>query len=173
MKLTDFGEVILSQEDIFNGLYSGKITDLSLINIEDQDLVEKFNTARKQNADPIPELKVFKQLVSNIQEFDRQNQNQWFMGEYYKEMDICSWLLERCKTETELERVQVELELFRQHNMIDVLKYLKYLVDTMRYHNVLWGVGRGSSVASYCLYLLGVHKINSIKYDLDIHEFLK
>jgi len=34
-------------------------------------------------------------------------------------------------------------------------------------------VGRGSSVASYCLYLLGVHKINSLKFDLDIKEFLK
>jgi DNA polymerase III alpha subunit len=38
---------------------------------------------------------------------------------------------------------------------------------------VLWGVGRGSSVASYCLYILGVHKVDSIKYELDIHEFLK
>ena len=50
---------------------------------------------------------------------------------------------------------------------------LKYLVDTMRENNVVWGVGRGSSVASYILYLLGVHKVDSIKYGLDIHEFLK
>ena len=57
--------------------------------------------------------------------------------------------------------------------MIDLLCYLKYLVDTMREHNIVWGVGRGSSVASYCLYLLGVHKIDSIKYELDIREFLK
>ena len=54
-----------------------------------------------------------------------------------------------------------------------LLCYLKYLVDTMREHNIVWGVGRGSSVASYCLYLLGVHKINSIKFELDIKEFLK
>jgi DNA polymerase III alpha subunit len=70
-------------------------------------------------------------------------------------------------------RVTEELTLFAQHNMIPLLKYLKYLVDTMRKNNIVWGVGRGSSVASYCLYLIGVHKIDSIKYSLDIKEFLK
>jgi DNA polymerase III alpha subunit len=53
------------------------------------------------------------------------------------------------------------------------LFYLKYLVDTLRENKILWGVGRGSSVASYVLYLIGVHKIDSLKYNLDIAEFLK
>jgi DNA polymerase III alpha subunit len=57
--------------------------------------------------------------------------------------------------------------------MFDLLFYLKYLVDTMRENKIVWGVGRGSSVASYVLYLIGVHKIDSIKYELDINEFLK
>jgi DNA polymerase III alpha subunit len=56
---------------------------------------------------------------------------------------------------------------------MDLLKYLKYLVDTMRENKIVWGVGRGSSVASYALYLIGVHKVDSIKYQLDINEFLK
>jgi DNA polymerase III alpha subunit len=73
----------------------------------------------------------------------------------------------------ELARVDQELLLFIQHGMFDVLFYLKYLVDTMRENNIVWGVGRGSSVASYVLYLIGVHKIDSIKYKLDINEFLK
>jgi DNA polymerase III alpha subunit len=58
-------------------------------------------------------------------------------------------------------------------NLFQLLQYLKYLVDTMRKHNIVWGVGRGSSVASYVLYLIGVHKINSMYYDLDIEEFLR
>jgi len=49
----------------------------------------------------------------------------------------------------------------------------KYFVDTMQANNVVWGVGRGSSVASYVLYLIGVHKIDSIKYNLDWQEFLR
>jgi DNA polymerase III alpha subunit len=48
-----------------------------------------------------------------------------------------------------------------------------YLVDVMRENSVVWGVGRGSSVASYVLYLIGVHKIDSVKYNLDFKEFFK
>ena len=95
------------------------------------------------------------------------------MPESYKSFDIDLYLLSLCNTEIETDRVLEEIKLFVQYDMIDLLCYLKYLVDTMRENNIVWGVGRGSSVASYCLYLLGVHKINSIKYDLDIREFLK
>ena len=95
------------------------------------------------------------------------------MDDVYKELDIETWLMGLCDTDTKTQRVQDELVLFRQHNMIDVLRYCKYLIDTMRYHDIVWGVGRGSSVASYVLYLIGIHKIDSIKYGLDIREFLK
>jgi DNA polymerase III alpha subunit len=87
-------------------------------------------------------------------------------------MDIEGFLVDQCPKQN-YDRLIDELVLFRQHNMIDLLRYLKYLVDTMRSKNILWGVGRGSSVASYCLYLLGIHKVDSVKYNLDIKEFLK
>lgn len=70
-------------------------------------------------------------------------------------------------------RVELELDLFRTRNLYPVLQCLIYIIDTMRKNNLVWGVGRGSSVASYVLYLIGVHKIDSIKYNLDIREFLK
>jgi DNA polymerase III alpha subunit len=54
-----------------------------------------------------------------------------------------------------------------------MLRLLFYLVDDFRERGVVWGVGRGSSVASYCLFLIGVHKIDAILYDLSIKEFLK
>jgi DNA polymerase III alpha subunit len=50
---------------------------------------------------------------------------------------------------------------------------MKYIVDTLRANNIVWGVGRGSSVASYVLHLIGVHKIDSIKYSIPIEEFFK
>ena len=43
----------------------------------------------------------------------------------------------------------------------------------MRKNNIVWGVGRGSSVASFVLFLIGVHKINSLYYDISIDEFLR
>ena len=91
----------------------------------------------------------------------------------YKDLDIAQWVLDQCTTEPELQRVGAELLLFQERELFPLLQYLKYFVDTMRSNNILWGLGRGSSVASYVLYLIGVHKINSIYYDLPIEEFLK
>jgi DNA polymerase III alpha subunit len=98
--------------------------------------------------------------------------NQWFIPREYRDMDIESWLVEQCPTEN-YERLVQEIQLFQRHNMIPVLKCMKYVVDTLRANNIVWGVGRGSSVASYILHLIGVHKIDSVKYNIPIEEFFK
>jgi DNA polymerase III alpha subunit len=92
--------------------------------------------------------------------------------EYFK-LDIAQWVLNQCTTDAELQRVADELMLFQERDLFNLLRWLKYFVDTMRANQVVWGVGRGSSVASYVLYLIGVHRINSMYYDLNITEFLK
>jgi DNA polymerase III alpha subunit len=97
----------------------------------------------------------------------------WFIPEEYKTMDILDWLYCRCTTPEIKQRVVEELRLFAKHDMISVLKTMKFVVDTLRKNNIVWGVGRGSSVSSYVLYLIGIHKIDSIKYDLPIEEFFK
>ena len=74
---------------------------------------------------------------------------------------------------TQLARVDLELDEFEQRNLSDLLRFLVYFVDTVRTNNIVYGVGRGSSIASYVLYLLKVHRIDSFKYNLDIKEFLK
>jgi DNA polymerase-3 subunit alpha len=63
--------------------------------------------------------------------------------------------------------------MYQERNLFELLKYLKYLVDVMLENNVIWGVGRGSSVASYVLYKIGVHRIDSLYYDLSPEEFLR
>jgi DNA polymerase III alpha subunit len=95
------------------------------------------------------------------------------MPDEYRHLDIAEHLLNLCTTQQELQRVGQELLLFQERDLFDLLRYLKYLVDVMRDHSVIWGVGRGSSVSSYVLYLLGVHRINSMYYDLDPEEFLR
>ncbi len=97
----------------------------------------------------------------------------WSIPEEYRSMDIIDWLYQLCPTPEARHRVEAELELFTKHDMIPVLKAMKFIVDTLRNNNVVWGVGRGSSVASYVLHLIGVHKIDSIKYNLPIEEFFK
>jgi DNA polymerase III alpha subunit len=101
------------------------------------------------------------------------DKSHWFVPYEYQTMDILDWLYQRCPTPEIRERVVEELRLFAKHDMIPVLKAMKYVVDTLRANNVVWGVGRGSSVASYVLHIIGVHKIDSIKYNIPITEFFK
>lgn len=96
----------------------------------------------------------------------------WLIPREYKNMDIEGFLVNQCPKENQ-ERLIKELQLYHKHDMLIVLKAMKYIVDTLRKNDIVWGVGRGSSVASYVLYLIGVHKIDSVKYDLPIEEFFK
>jgi len=98
--------------------------------------------------------------------------NKWFIpDDYYP--NLTEMLYGMCSTEIQRDRVSLELELYIKHGIYDVLHVMKYIVDTLRANNIVWGVGRGSSVASYVVFLIGVHKIDSIKYNLPIDEFFK
>jgi DNA polymerase III alpha subunit len=109
-----------------------------------------------------------------VEEFDTRAQATWWMPQEYKDLDIVSHILDLCGgDDAKLQRVGEELLLYVERDLIPLLQYLKYIVDTMRVNKVVWGVGRGSSVSSYVLYLLGVHRIDSMYYDLDIKDFLK
>ncbi len=98
--------------------------------------------------------------------------NNWYIPNEYKDLDIEKYLVSICPKEN-YDRLSLELDLYRKKDMLVLLKTMKYIVDTLRTNNIVWGVGRGSSVASYVLFLLGVHKVDSIKYNLPIEEFFK
>jgi DNA polymerase III alpha subunit len=106
--------------------------------------------------------------------FDGVCQSEWFMPDEYKALDVVAHLYSLCEGDDEhFHRVNEELAEFQRREMFDLLRYMIYLVDFMRENDIVWGVGRGSSVASYVLYLIGVHRIDSVKYDLDWREFLR
>jgi hypothetical protein len=123
--------------------------------------------------DTVPNLTVYKPSTLSVKEFDQTQQSTWYMPEQYQRIDIAEHVLSLCSTDAELQRCGQELLLYQERGLFDLLRYLRYLVDVMRDNNIVWGVGRGSSVSSYVLYLLGVHRVNSLYYDLDIHEFLR
>jgi len=173
MEMNKFGEVILNEAEVLSGMYAGKITSLEHVNIIDPAIVEQFNKSIELNADRISKLQLYVESDDPIEFFDEATQLSWMIPDEYKSFNIVEWLNSQCTTEEQRARVHEELLLFIQHGMYEVLICLKYLVDFMREHKIVWGLGRGSSVASYCLYLIGIHKVDSIKYQLDIKEFLK
>jgi len=151
-------------------LYKNPNIDIANIYVEDPTA---YNNAVKELYADLPVLKLYNFGAIDIGEFDESNQRTWYMPQEYQNLDIANWVLEQCQTQEELQRVGHELLLYQERNLFPLLQQLKYIIDTWRKNNTVWGVGRGSSVASYVLYLIGVHKINSLYYDLDINEFLR
>ena len=124
------------------------------------------------NADQYLE-KINKEFLNYPRPKNKLDTNNWFMPDNYKNMDIEKYVLMQCKTDEQIERVTIELEEFRQRNLTMLLRQVKYILDTLRSNNIVWGVGRGSSVASLVLHILGVHKIDPIKYNIPLNEFFK
>lgn len=170
MKIDDFGQAYFSSNEIFDLLYEKPNLKLSDFLVEDPT---QYNQSVVSTHSGFEQLGTYSPMAGSVDDFDQLNQSQWRMPKEYQALDIADWLLKQCQTQVELQRVGQELLLYQERNLFELLKYLKYFVDTMRANNLVWGVGRGSSVASYVLYLIGVHRINSIYYDLDISEFLR
>jgi DNA polymerase III alpha subunit len=172
MKINSYGNVILSEIEILNGLYNETIKNFENILTEDKKSSELYNKSIEENFENFDKFLNLDYTNISIKNFDKNNQSIWFLPDEYKNYDVKEYLLSICPTKN-IDRLKYEINLYEQYNLLPVLKLLKYLIDTMRKNDIVWGVGRGSSVASYVLYLLGVHKIDSVKYNLDITDFFK
>ncbi len=170
MKYDQYGQAYTTDDELCDMLYQQPDLKLNLFKVENPF---PYNNAVTDTYADFDRLQQYWHENISIDRFDLANQTRWFMPDEYKTLDIAEYILGLCKTDAELQRVGQELLLYQERDLFDLLRYLKYFVDTMRANNVLWGLGRGSSTASYVLYLLGVHKINSMYYDLPIEEFLK
>ena len=173
IKTNKFGEMIFDEDELFDQVMSGK----QIHQFENVLVHPKLDleTAALVLED-VPKFIEYNELIEQqetVEQFDHRCQSNWYMPNKYKQLDIAKHVLELCSTDAELQRVGEELLLFQERNLFDLLRYLKYLVDVMRENRLIWGVGRGSSLASYVLYLLEVHRINSMFYDLDPREFLR
>ena len=168
-KINDHGDVIFSEEDVIELLYTDPNFDISKLYLND---IDKYSQSLKELGIDLP-------VINNAPKrgkpelFDKANCEHWHMPEKYYQINVLQWLLDKCQNDEEKIRVQMEYDLFEKKDFIRVLQFLIYFIDTLRANNIVWGVGRGSSVASFCLFLIGVHKINPMLYNLDITEFLR
>lgn len=172
MKSDKFGQMIFGEHDVVHLYMQGH--DMAVL---DHLLVD--NSVDLETAasilNNVPAFVQYDELAQQqtVEEWDHRCQANWYMPEEYKQLDIAAHVLGLCNSDAELQRVGQELLLFQERNLFDLLKYLKYLVDVMQHNRLIWGVGRGSSVASFVLYKLGVHRIDSLHYELDPAEFLR
>jgi len=172
MKTDELGIPRFSNRNLIDMIYSGQADKVHVVLCDPSDDVDKFNSAmEEQGMNP---LQKYIPLDVDQKTFDGVCQSEWFMPDEYKTLNVYDYVMNKAGDDlAELERVEVELAQFKVRGMTNLLRYMIYLVDFMRENNIVWGVGRGSSVASYVLYLIGVHRIDSLKYNLDWREFLR
>ena len=169
IKINETGDCIFTEQDAIDLLYTNPTFDISKLFFE---TTKQYNNSIKDTGIDLEQLQIVPDRPSPA-EVDKANINNWHMPQKYYDIDVLQWLLDKCQNNEEKTRVIAEYELFEKKQFVKVLQFLIYFIDTLRANNVVWGVGRGSSVASFCLFLIGVHKINPLQYDLDYTEFLR
>jgi DNA polymerase III alpha subunit len=174
MKTDSLGIPRFSNKDLVNMIYSGHVDKCHVVLCDKTDEIDKFNNAMKQEG--LSELSTYIPLDVDKKTFDGALQSEWFMPDKYKDLNVYEYVLGKAETpcpQHVQDRIWEEMEAYKERDMHNLLRYMIYLVDFMRENNIVWGVGRGSSVASYVLYVIGVHRVNSIQFELDWREFLR
>jgi len=171
VKTNKYGQSILSSENLRELLLQGKnIGHLNVIRDDDIELYEKFQAELLRNATVF--LDEPEEILS-FAEFHKLKADEWIFPLEYQNINVLDWLLSKCKTQKEIDRVNKEYAMYEERNLLMLLRLFIFLIDHMRANKFIWGVGRGSSVSSYILYLIGVHRVDSLKYNLDIDDYLK
>ena len=169
IKINETGDCIYTEQDAIDLLYTNPIFDISKLYFDDP---KQYNISIMDTGLPLKKLQTVPSRPAP-KVFDEDMINNWYMPMKYSNIDVKEYLLKKCQTQEERDRVIQEYKLFEQKDFIRVLQFLIYFVDTLRENNIVWGVGRGSSVASFCLFLIGIHKMNPLQYNLNIAEFLR
>ena len=172
MRTDKVGRVVLDTDDCIELLYNDNFKDNIVVDLDsDVDLYNKYTYIMNTGHSVLEQITE----INSIEEFDKLNQDNWFMPEEYRNLNIVEYLMKKSIKQTHTIhqlRTEAELGVYEKRGLFSLLRFLVYLVDTMKERNIVWGVGRGSSVASYVLFLIGIHKVDSVKYELDFNEFL-
>lgn len=168
--IDEYGKVYFKVSDLYELIL--KDTDVSELLVEPSPEYEKLVEVSQllDNEEIVPP--VYEKSNLSLDEEMAKYRESWNVPNRYKTLDLKTWLLAQCETREQQARVVDELVVYERYDLLPMLRSLVFLIETLRKHKVLWGIGRGSSVSSYVLYLIGVHRVDSLKYNLDFSEFL-
>lgn len=166
-----YGRVTFAPEDAFELLYAG--IDIRKVIAAEDGLIAAYNRScllyDKQVALIVPQ----PAPQEPPEAAHARRASAWAIPPEMVSLDVQALLLGLCETDAQRDRVSMEMAMFEARDLVPMLRMVIALVAHFRRNKVVWGVGRGSSVASYVLFLLGLHKVDSLAYGLDIAEFLK
>lgn len=151
------GKSIIEPESIADLLLNG-VTPDKILTTEISEEVELFNQMSDVKIDLYDENKEVKLDFS------------WQLPQKYLELDLIEYFSHFITPKNE-ERICEELELVMKFQIENEMRTIIYVVDILKDKKVVFGVGRGSSCASYLLYCIGIHQVDCLKYDIPASEF--
>jgi len=144
--MNQFNEMVVDENDLVEGLLQGKNT--TRIVTKDLEKIDDYNhfcsLFKIENA-----IEYETPSDKHSDKYSYKNADSWSMPSEYKQLDIVNYLIGKVTSDVQRERVQLELTEFEKREMLPMLQFLVYMVATLKHNNILWGVGRGSSVSSY------------------------
>lgn len=151
------------------GLFGYKGSDTSGLYIQKiSPSIEQYNQYAEEN-DQI-------RIKNNIVQYCRD----WTIPDQYINLDIIEYVQHKAdhyiitnnvEQNNVYDRISLEFKLYEKYKLFDLLKTLIYIINTFEENSCVYA-GRGSSVSSFILYLIGVHDVDSLEYELEIHDFL-
>jgi DNA polymerase III alpha subunit len=167
--VTDSGNVVAKHSLLVKKALSGEVfTNLPAVPHPD---ITRYN--HKTEKRPVD-------LWEDNSEFEGppESSYEWTIPPEYKKLNIeelaVNKMVEMGLTdEAYIERLSFELEAMKERDMIPFIRCLVYTIDRFRKKGVVWGIGRGSSCASLVLFVLGVNRVDPVKYDIPRKEFFK
>ena len=170
--ITDDGEVVAKHDLLVRKALSGEVfTELRAVGHPD---IKQYNES-SGHATPIV---VWKDTGEDSMIGPSTETCGWTIPKKYLELDIVELCIEalmtkQVNTDAHVNRMTWELKQMEEKNMYPFVRCLLYVTDVFKDKGVVWGVGRGSSCASLVMYLLGINKVDPVKYDIPAKEFFK
>jgi len=174
MNTNEYGQVTFDTREMITMLYAGQSIDGYSVSDPNELSMHNKNAILFE----IDALHLTVTPQTSAVEYHAEQSNKWQMPQSYQQLDVEHHLSQRlvAKGFTDVkytQRLIEELSEYHKRDMMNILRFLHYLMDTCKQHNVVTGIGRGSSVSSLVLHLLDVHHIDPVKYNLDYKEFLR
>lgn len=170
-RVDDWGRVVYCTDAACELLFSGH--DISGLYVDENSEALSYNRSCEL-FDKIDKcVSIYQPLETPpIAEHDARS-SRWLLPDEFKDFDVKEMLLQLCENDEQKLRVEEEMVLYEKHGLIPVLRAITSMVAHWKDNGVVWGVGRGSSVASFVLYLIGVTRIDPMKYGLEITDFIR
>jgi DNA polymerase III alpha subunit len=173
--ITDTGQVVIKHDALVEMFRNNNVVP-GLLALEDADT--KNNDLRKYNQRH-PYAPIMIAQIDGKPELPPVEAYKFVLPENYLDLDLDEYFAEKLiekfpdPSDVYTERLVCELEMMRDREMEDFLRTLIYMTDIFEQNGVVHGVGRGSSCASLVLFLIGIHMVDPVQYDIPIEEFLR